>query len=133
MNIFCLLGYHKSKVTTKFYPSLFSDIVVKVEVISQCLNCPRKTYEIWKFDDLTGQHIPNPKVIFEKLPKENPIVIIWRFIFRKPRKYEYIRLSLNLFEKVIKRGVIVELPREYLEIADHAPERFKYGYKIIQK
>lgn len=74
------------------------------------------------------------KVKFETLPKENIFIYLYRRFLNKPRFNEYIRLNWNGNAKIIKRGVIVELPKPYLEIANFAlkfHKDLKYDYEIV--
>lgn len=74
------------------------------------------------------------RVIFDSLPKE-PFWEKWirRLIKRKLRRYESVRVGLNMQILVIARGIPVDVPDWVPMIASKAPKEAKYGYDILKE
>ena len=73
------------------------------------------------------------KVIFEPLPKESLWIRLWRAFTYSYREYKCICISMNEQELIIKRGVVIDVPKWVPEVSSRAPQHMKYNCYVQYK
>jgi len=71
------------------------------------------------------------KIMFKPLPREPLKEKIRRLFLRRERDLEVVRVELNEYRIVIKRGEVVDVPSWVKEVIDHSGIK-EHSYKIIK-